>query len=184
VSKEPQLSAGESLVVLRENASRLRAITHGVPHKRLHTPPEADEWAPNEILAHMRACCDVWGGNIAKILAEDHATFPGMNPRTWITRTDYPEWPFEKALRAFSAQRSQLLAVLDALTPDDWERTATVRAYGLYNERTLRSYASKLARHELPHVEQIERAVGPKARASATSSGSRSASRRAEARAG
>ena len=78
-----------------------------------------------------------------------------------MKQTDYRQWPFEEALRAFSAQREELLSTLDALTPDGWERTATVTSYGQANERTLRSYASQLAKHERTHVRQIERASTP-----------------------
>ncbi len=149
----------EAVGALGENASRLAAITDGVAHEQLHTAPAQDEWSPNDVLAHMRACCDVWGGNIEKILASEHATFAGINPRTWIKKTDYPAWEFEAALRAFQDQRAKLLSTLGALTPADWERTATVRAYGQPNERTLISYATQLAMHERTHVRQIEKAV-------------------------
>lgn len=116
------------------------------------------------MLAHIRACCDVWGGNIDRILAERHASFPGMNPRTWVARTDYPEWPFAAAFAAFSARRHELLRTLERLTPDEWERSAAVISYGQANERTVRSYASKLAKHERTHVRQIERTLNPRAR--------------------
>ncbi len=161
--QETPLTAEESLALLRENARRLAALTGGLPPERLHAAAQPDEWSPNDVLAHIRACCDVWGGNIAKILANDHPTFAGMNPRTWMKRTDYPEWRFEEALRAFSAQREELLSTLDALTPDDWERTAFVTSYGTVGfDRTLRSYASQLAKHERTHVRQIERTLHPK----------------------
>ncbi len=141
--KEEPLSAEESLALLRENASRLAALTDGLPSERLHTAPQPDEWSPNDVLAHIRACCDVWGGNIARILADEHPTFAGMNPRTWMKKTDYPEWPFEAAFSGFSAQREELLSTLNALTPGDWERTATVTSYGQANERTVRSYTRR-----------------------------------------
>ena len=159
--KDEPLAAAEAVALLRENASRLAALTERVSRRRLHAAPEPDEWSPSEILAHVRACSDVWGGNIVKILDSAQPTFPGVNPRTWIKRTDYPDWPFDKALRAFTAQRAELLSRLDALAPRDWERSATVTAYGQANRRTLRSYASQLAEHERTHVQQIERAVTP-----------------------
>ena len=77
-----------------------------------------------------------------------------------MKRTDYPEWQFEEAARAFAAQREALLETLAALTPAGWQRTATVTSYGQANERTLLSYASQLAKHERTHVRQIERALG------------------------
>jgi hypothetical protein len=158
VPKEP-LTAEASLAVLCTNATRLASLAEGVASERLHAVPQPEEWSPNEILAHIRACCDVWGGNIAKILAEEHATFPGMNPRAWMPRTDYPARTFEDSLRAFSAQRAELLRTLDALAPGEWERSATVTSYGQSHERTVRSYASQLAKHERIHVRQIERTL-------------------------
>ena len=80
-------------------------------------------------------------------------------PRTWAKRTDYQDWRFEDAFRAFAAQRGELLGTLDALTPGEWERTATVTAYGQANQRTLLSYASKLATHERTHVRDLERSL-------------------------
>lgn len=161
--KEEPLTAEESLALLRENASRLAALTGGLPTERLHTAPQPDDWSPNDVLPHIRACCDVWGANnIGRILAAKHPTFAGTNPRTWMKRTDYPQVPFEEALRAFLAQREELLHILEGLTPDDWERSATVTSGGQANERTLRSYASQLAKHERTHVRQIERTLNPK----------------------
>jgi len=158
--KETSLAADEALALLRENLSRLGTLSNGLAPGRLHTPPGPGTWSANDVLAHLRACADVWGGNIAKILAEEHPAFAGTNPRTWMKKTDYPEWAFEDAFRAFAAQRASLLHTLEALAPGDWERPATVRAYGQANERTLRSYASQLALHERKHVRQIEQALG------------------------
>ena len=158
--KEPLLTADEALALLGENAARLAALTGGLPSEGLHRSPHPDEWSPNDVLAHIRACCDIWGGNIARILAEEHPTFPGLNPRTWMKRTDYPRWQFEEASRAFAAQREALLITLIALALDGWERTATVTSYGQANERTLLSYASQLATHERTHMRQIERTLG------------------------
>ena len=162
--KAKLLTAEQSLLLLRENAAGLVSLTGDQPARRLKHRQQPDEWSPQDVLAHIRACCDVWGGNIGKILAEEHATFKGMNPLTWLKRTDYPEWPFEKALRAFSTQRRALLRDLGQLSPTDWERTASVISYGqLSFERSVRSYVSQLARHERTHVRQIKRALAPRA---------------------
>lgn len=163
MNEEP-LGSEASLALLRHNLERLSILTGGVPAQLLRTTSEPDEWSPSDVLAHIRACCDVWGGNIDRILAEEHATFPGMNPRTWMARTDYPDWPFDAAFATFSAQRQELLRTLERLTPDDWERSATVVSFGQANERTVRSYVSKLAKHERTHVRQIERTLNPSAR--------------------
>ena len=157
--KDDPMPAAEALANLREHLSRMTALTAGLPPARLEAPAGPGEWSANEILAHLRACADVWGGNIAKILAADHPKFAGTNPRTWMRKTDYPQWKFEDAFRAFTVQREALLTTLAGLVPADWERSATVTAYGQPNERTLRSYAAQLAEHERVHVTQMERAL-------------------------
>src|SRR3990172_7356713 len=69
---------------------------------------------------------DVLGGNLLRIVTEDHPTRKGMSPRTWQRRSGYHEWEFGPAFEAFARQRAELLAVVEPLAPQDWERTATV----------------------------------------------------------
>jgi hypothetical protein len=147
------------LTQLTETPRRIAELTAGVTPALLCLSPGPDEWSANEVLAHLRACGDVWGDHIAAILAEDHPTRQGINPRTWIERTAYRELDFQRSFRSFRAQRARLLAVLESLPPGAWKRTATVMGWGMASEKTLESYAEHLARHERPHVKQIERIV-------------------------
>jgi hypothetical protein len=147
------------LSLLAETPPRLEALTAGLAPAQLQTAPNDDEWSANDVLAHLRACADVWGGCIAAILAEERPTLRAVNPRTWITQTDYRELEFRPSLHAFAAQRAGLLAVLEPLPPEDWARAATVTGAGKALERTVLSYARWLAEHERPHVKQIARLV-------------------------
>jgi hypothetical protein len=79
-----------------------------------------------------------------------------MNPTTWIKKTDYPMLEFRHSLRAFAAQRAELLAVLQ---PKAWSRSATVTGAGTPLQRTVISYARWLANHERSHIKHIGRLV-------------------------
>jgi hypothetical protein len=147
------------LTMLAGAPPRLAALTANLAPAQLRTPPAPDEWSANDVLAHLRSCTDVWGDCIAKMLAEDRPTIRAVNPRTWIKSTNYLEQEFQPSLRAFAAQRAQLLAVLEALPADEWSRAATVTGAGKILERTVHAYAQWLATHERPHVKQIERIV-------------------------
>jgi hypothetical protein len=94
------------------------------------------------------------------LLAEDHPTLRAVNPRTWIEQTDYRDLDFQPTLDAFSAQRAELLAVLEPLPPEGWSRAATVTGAGRVLERSVRTYAESLVRHERPHIKQIARIAG------------------------
>src|SRR5688572_26958301 len=95
------LSIEKILAILKETPLRLATITAGLTPDQLHTAPSVGEWSANEVLAHLRACNEVWGGYyIMTILAQDNPTIKAINPRTWIKNTDYLEQEFQPALRA------------------------------------------------------------------------------------
>jgi hypothetical protein len=143
---------------LAEGPQRIAAATDGLTPAQLRTPPAAGEWSANDVLAHIRACGDVWGGNILRILNEDHPAWRAMNPRTWMKQTDYPDLEFAPSYEAFAAQRAELLATLERLPPEAWSRTATVTGMiGDVYERSVHYFADGLARHERSHLKQIER---------------------------
>jgi DinB superfamily len=153
------LTMQQVLIRLAETPTRIAALTTGLLPAELLATPGPDEWSANDVLAHLRACSDVWGGHIAAILSEDMPTRRGVNPRTWIEKTDYLELEFQPSFRSFAAQRAGLLAALEPLPHEDWSRTATVMGWGIGHDRTAMSYAEQLARHERPHIQQIERIV-------------------------
>lgn len=154
------LPIGKILTILKETSSRLAKITAGLAPAQLHTAPSDGEWSANEVLAHLRACNEVWGGYyIMTILAEDKPTIKALNPRTWIKTTDYLEQEFQPALRVFTKQRRKLLAILEPLPPKDWARSNILVGAGRPLQQTLMSHADGLARHERAHLKQIERTL-------------------------
>lgn len=154
---EVVLTRDRILTLLTEAPVRVAAATGGVDAAYLRAAPAEGEWSATEILAHMRACADVWGSCVATILSEDRPTIRAVNPRAWIKRTDYPDLDFRPSLRAFSTQRMELLATLQAAAPEAWLRSAVVTGAGAVLERSAHSYAHWLASHERSHVKQIER---------------------------
>lgn len=147
------------LVKLRESPARIAAVTEGIAPERLRAAPAPGEWSAVEVLAHLRACADMWGGAIGRILAEDHPAFKAVNPTTWIRQTDYPTLAFGASFAAFRGQRAAVLAALEGLPPAGWARAATVRVAHATAERSVLFYAAWLARHERTHIRQIARTV-------------------------
>jgi hypothetical protein len=153
------LSIEQVLTLLAETPPRIAAVTARLAPAQLHTTPSHDGWSANDVLAHLRACADVWGECIAAMIAEDTPTLRAINPLTWIKKTDYLELEFRPSLRSFTTQRADLLAVLEPLPREGWSRAAAVTGAGKVLERTVQIYAQWLARHERQHVKQVERIV-------------------------
>ena len=151
-----QLDPAAAIAQLETTPRRIASATKGLTDKDLIWKPSADSWSVNEVIAHLRACADVWGESIAKILRQDNPTFRYVSPRTWIRETNYLVLDFRTSFLAFRKQREDLLKILQPLDQEHWLRRANVKATKLRVETVL-SYAHRLATHEAGHCEQIDR---------------------------
>src|SRR5256885_13090144 len=107
------------LKLLAETPHRIASVSRGLENARLHFKSDEKSWSVNDILAHLRACADVWGKSMMAMLAEDHPTLRYVSPRSWIRKTDYPELAFHASFQAFTQQRDELLKALKPLTIED-----------------------------------------------------------------
>jgi hypothetical protein len=153
------LTIEQVLSLLAETPLRIAALTAGLAPAQLRTAPARGTWSANDVLAHLRACADIWGNCMVTMIAEDRPALRAVNPRSWINKTNYLELEFRPSLRAFASQRADLLAVLDPLPSKGWSRVATVTGAGAVLERTVLFYGRWLAGHERPHVKQVARLV-------------------------
>ena len=160
----PKLARAESeicavLSALSETSREIARVTQGCTDRQLHRKPEAQAWSAHEIVAHLRACAEVWGRSIERMLTEDHPTIRYVSPRGWIKRTNYLQQGFRESLGDFSQRRIELIKALSALDPVDWSRRATFTATTLGREGTVLSYARRIADHETQHLGQLHRTV-------------------------
>jgi hypothetical protein len=144
------------LKCLEATPHRLEALSEGIDKTQLHQRSDEGPWSPNDNLAHLRACADVWGKSIMAMILQKHPTLHYTSPRIWIRNTNYLEQDFHLSLEAFKKQRSELLVALKALTNTDWSRSATFTATTKGREQTVLSYAQRIAEHDNEHCAQIE----------------------------
>jgi hypothetical protein len=153
------LSTDEILSIVATTPERLRDLTVGATPTQLRVAPARGEWSVTEILAHLRSCTDVWGDAIELLLSRPHPTIRAVNPRTWIEGTDYRTLSFATSFASFRRQRRRLVARLTNLPADDWDRSGTVLGGGAPIERTVHTFADRLARHERGHWRQLAATV-------------------------
>lgn len=147
------------LDVLSETPKQIARIARGRSDQQLHRKPRADAWSAQEIVAHLRACVEIWGRSIGRMSAEDHPTIRYVSPRGWIKKTDYLQQSFRDNLQVFSQQRAVLVGTLSKLGVSDWARGATFTATTLGREATVLSYAIRIADHDVRHMDQLRRTV-------------------------
>jgi len=140
------------LSVLSETPQRIAQATNGLEEARLQLKADSKSWSVNDILAHLRACADLWTHSIYAMLAENQPVFSDINERKWAKVTRYAELPFHDSFLVFSWQRENLLRVLKGLPFESWERSAIMfeRKHSIFTQ------VRRLAKHETDHCEQIE----------------------------
>jgi hypothetical protein len=149
----------EILAVLARTPRRIASLIGGVEDPLLRRRPAADAWSVSDILAHLRACADVWGKGILAMISTDHPALRHVSPRSWIRKTDYAELDVHASLDAYAAQRRDLLAGLRALAAKDWSRSATITGTTRPRDETVTSYALRISQHEEKHLDQIARTL-------------------------
>jgi hypothetical protein len=158
------LDSSTVLGLLAETPRRIAELSNGRSDEQLRRKPSAGCWSANEVLAHLRACADVWGSGIDRMLKQDHPVLRYVSPRAWIRKTNYVDQGFAASLGAFASQRKQLLTVLQALPEAGWLRGAKVKAdaSSKFREESVLSYAQRMAQHEAGHLDQIARILSAK----------------------
>jgi hypothetical protein len=152
-----ELTIEQVLRILEKNPNTIAEIMAGMTDDQAASHPDPEEWSVTEILAHLRSCSDLWEHAIQYMLAEDHPRIKAVNPRLAIRTSGYPTLPFSRSFADFRSQRESLLKLLHGLTPEQWNRGATVYGAGKELERTVLFYARWLARHERSHLRIIRR---------------------------
>lgn len=142
----------EVLRTLEESPSRISRAAQGLGKDRLHFSPDAKTWSAAEVLAHLRACADIWVHSMYAMLAEQNPILPDINERKWAKAARYAELPFADSLQVFSLQRAGLSRVLKELPFESWERSGVI----FERKHTVFSQARRLARHEVEHCQGIE----------------------------
>ena len=148
------------LTALAKTPKEIARIARGHDTARLHRPPSPEAWSARDIVAHLRACADVWGGSIDRMLNEDHPKIRYVSPRGWMKKPGYLDQEFRASLQTFSDARAALLGTLRSLESDGWSRGATLTGT-TRSDPTVLDYAKRMADHEVCHIDQLQRTLNP-----------------------
>jgi len=151
-------AAGPAILVrsLAATVTRIEAATRRLSAAQLGATPATDEWSPNEILWHIRATADVYEEHITRIVNEDRPSWRHVSPRARMKKVRYDQLPFAESFAAFARQRKDLLALLERIGPQAWQRTALVRVRDRESSLTLQERVALMVSHEEIHCAQME----------------------------
>jgi DinB superfamily len=149
------------LELLTQSPLRLEKATRGLQTTRLYLRSDLEPWSVSDILAHLRACADVWGNSIIAMITRDNPTLRYVSPRSWMRKPTYLEQEFDAALESFTQGRQKLVKALADLDEAGWGRRGTFTGTSpRQRDQTVLSYSDRIVNHEQAHLDQIESLLG------------------------
>ncbi|MEW6566705.1 MAG: DinB family protein [Chloroflexota bacterium] len=149
---DPQAAASPPalLAMLRGDLAALHTLSTRLEPAAWHRRPAADVLAPAEILCHLRDVeVDVNLPRLEAILGSTEPFFHAVDTDRWIEQRGYLQQDGMAALMAFGAARQQLVAQLDSLELEAWERRAR---HALLGPTTLAEMVRVITDHDRLHL--------------------------------
>jgi hypothetical protein len=141
--------------------AKLAKLLKGISPARARKRPAPGKWSIAEIVAHLADAELVGGYRIRAILGAPGCQVVGFDQDVWVTALHYDKRNLGKSFAQYRTIRESNLALVKALTPEQWKH------HGVHNERgaeTIETIVRMFAGHDLNHFQQIERILAGNAR--------------------
>lgn len=151
------MAGKEPMAVQAATAKKIERLIKSVSSARLRKRPAKEKWSVSEILAHLADAEIVGSFRMRFILGAPGAPIIAFDQDSWVTSGHYDKRDAHKSLEQFRMLRQTNLALLKALTPEQWKH------YGLHSERgqeSIEHIVRMFAGHDLNHLQQIEQILG------------------------
>lgn len=152
-----------------------RAIS-GKTDEELSARPDAQNWAPKEIVCHLRDVEELFQIRFHTVVALDEPRIlvfgasvsdlapwriggsigHPLDPERWAEERQYLRNDTHEALAAFRRRRAEVLVLLRSLSPAEWQRAGVHLSRG---RLTLSDWVARLAAHDDNHIAQLRRAL-------------------------
>ena len=114
-------------------------------------------WTILDIVCHLRDFEQLWQRRVTLVLNEENPRFDPFDPDALVLQNDYANQDFAAVWAERAALRAVSIAMLDAMTDEQWDRSGLHARFG---EITIVELKVQLPMHDLDHAEQIIRILG------------------------
>lgn len=141
---------------LERTADELAAAIRGLDAAMLCRRPDANNWAPTEVVCHLRDLEEVFSARFEQILAMDNPTFLAIDPDRWAEERQYLRNDPAAAAAAFRRRRRESLAFVRGLPAEQLQRGGIHATRGRV---TIDDLVTLMAWHDDNHLDQLRRAL-------------------------
>ena len=160
VDEYAKLSRADRLRRLEHGPDGVGAAIRGHGDDVLIRRPDGKNWAPKEVVCHMRDIEELLITRLTLIVATNEPKLIGFDPEKtpdrWAGERQYLRNDIGEALAAFRRRREESLAFLRGLVPEQWERSAIHPTHG---RMTIDDFVTLETWHDENHLEQLRRGL-------------------------
>ena len=149
-------STEEQMARMERTADDYAAAIKGVSDEALARRPDDKNWAPVEVICHIRDTEESFTLRFQSIMEMNEPKFPAVEPDRWAVDRQYLRNDANEALETFRARRRESLALLRGLKPAHWDRGGIHATRG---RMTIKDFVGLMAWHDDNHLDQLKRAL-------------------------
>jgi len=139
--------------ILRSTPAALFTLSRDLETNRLHNRRTPAEWAPVEIICHLRDVeFEVNLPRLQQALKEKNPFIAGRDTDHWAESRSYLQQNGLQACTDFAAARIELVNTLESLPPEDWQRSVR---HAIFGPTTLLELVKFMTDHDRLHVQQF-----------------------------
>lgn len=148
-----QQQIDELLEKMAGERAKLLAALESMSEAELEASPVDGEWNSKQQMSHLCEMESAYRAWVKQAIEEDGATVDGViGEPPGIRLEDANQYSGSQHIAEMRRQRAETLRLIESITPEDYERTATNKMFGsLTVMQWLRSYY----RHDRMHVDQL-----------------------------
>lgn len=141
----------------RGHLGAMMSLMQGLNEDACSLKPFQGEWSLGEIMCHLRDVeREVHHERLASILSSPKAHLVGQDTDAWAELRQYHCQPGMEAFDAFVANRLEMIERLEALEPEDWQRTALHTLLGPMKLNEVMAIAND---HDTIHLAQLRKTL-------------------------
>ncbi len=148
------------LDTLKATPETLTGLLANVSENQAHSATGGDEnWSVVEVVCHLRDADEISVQRTEAMRDQDNPLIVGYDQEALARERNYRAADLRSALAGFITFRKRHIAVLSALTPEQWERPGRHNEFG---NITIFALAIHNASHDAIHCAQIARQLNTK----------------------
>jgi uncharacterized damage-inducible protein DinB len=141
---------------LAKTTSVLDGLLAGADDALAHARPAEGEWSAVETIGHLVDAEERAVARISQVTQENDPELAGYDADALVRERDYQGQPLDTVMTRFLALRAERIAALQALAPEQWQRTGIFMGRGA---TPLTAITVHMIWHDANHLAQIAQAL-------------------------